>query len=240
MQNEIQNVKTELGNVNIKSIVRDDAHMPRDKDGNIADLGELWQEYMQKLLARFERKGVNWLKKQIHHALSRYEEELQRLQKYVSRFKAEEDELSRAKKQEMKNKRIEKENTYKTRLNLLKKELAAAIKIQTNRKTEFNEIAKQVLALDDKEEQNDKKVELKYEDARKASRAADDKAYEAKKKVGLMNRKIIQTDPKEFRFLVQDVKDDIAQLVAYQKVVETLDTKVKDEELRLKLKYMVL
>lgn len=240
MENEIQNVKTELSAKNIRSIVRNEEDMPQDEHGNIVDLGPLWQEYMQKLLARFERKGVDWLSNQIQHALPHYEAELQRLQKYVMKFKKEEAEPNRSQRLKLMNERTQKGNTYKERLKGLEKRLNAAEKDQKVKQDKINELLAQITANKDRQAQKDKQKELKYDEFQKASEVADEELYEAQRQVGLMRRKIDQTDEKLFKRLIKDVQDDIAQLKAYRKTVQIRDSKLQKEEMRLKMKYLVL
>ncbi|KAL1598008.1 hypothetical protein SLS60_008496 [Paraconiothyrium brasiliense] len=237
MDNSIQNVKTELSKTNIQYIVQQDEYMPHDEHGNVVDLGPLWQEYMQKLLARFQRKGIDFLDDQIKTALPLYEAEETRLQKYVRRFEDERKESNSGRKSALKNDRIKKGNDYKQRLKPLVKKLEMAVKQQKLKEKQLKTVIRTVLAIKDKEKQKQKKTQLNYRAVKKASEDADVVMYGLQKEVGLMRRKIDQQDEDLFKALIKDVRDDVAQLKAYQKATKTLEVKLAREEARLKSKY---
>ncbi|KAF1978968.1 hypothetical protein BU23DRAFT_563834 [Bimuria novae-zelandiae CBS 107.79] len=159
MENEIQNVKTEFSNKNIQSIVRDEKGMPQDEHGKVVDLGALWQEHMQKLLARFERKGVDCLNNRIKNALPLYKNELQRLQKYVARFKTEGVETNLARKSELQDARSKKGNEYNKRLGHLLRDLRMAKKDHKEKNDKLDSLLRQVVVLHkgDKQKMKDKR-----------------------------------------------------------------------------------
>lgn len=61
---DIQHVKTELDMENVKFIVGN-GNVPRDVEQKPLGLAQLWDIYMAKHIARFERKGIDWLKDQL-------------------------------------------------------------------------------------------------------------------------------------------------------------------------------
>ncbi|KAF2709024.1 hypothetical protein K504DRAFT_491640 [Pleomassaria siparia CBS 279.74] len=221
LKREIQHVKTELNMENIKAIVGDD-NLPKDKTTKkTVDLAEMWEKYMVRHMARFERKGVDWLKEHLTSSLLFYQPGLEDLEKAEKEMKAEDD--------TQKQKRIKKATLLKRNARSLNLNLARAKDDVEAKEKEFLNIKKQVDAVP-ADKRLDEKKRLRF--ARyNFQRTAAKKIYNKRElEYWRAQREIIALDDKELPVTLKQVRAEVEQLKAFQAVVKTMDDELKDTE----------
>lgn len=228
LENEIKNVKTELSTEKIKHIVGV-ANLPKDKARkDTIDLAQMWDEYIQRHILRFERKGVDWLKDQVQAALKHYQAELLELEKAEKTLAREFSPAAKEKRaKEMKDLerggRILKRDVSKARLDMLDEEV------------KFFRLKEQVDKLPTTALRDAERVKLGFRAQVLAKTAKHRVYFDLRVEYGKKERKAASLDDKRLPKLIKEFREDVEQLRTIEKLVKKMDGDVAADEVALNL-----
>lgn len=237
MDNEIKHVETELSTDNLEYITTN--NLPTDANQKTVDLAALWEEYIEKHLARFERRGVDWLTEQLNHAIPLYETELKKLKMAQNKLTKEAAMKNRNDKIRISNVRETTANKLKTTLKQQKIDLEKAKAAHKAEVKKYEAIQKKVKAVA-KDKRDDERKKIGFWTQVRAKSKASVQEYDEQMNFGRTERAIIKLDHTNLPLLLKEVGADVIQLKTYRNAVKMLEKKLADEELLLATKYLVI
>ncbi|OAG03542.1 uncharacterized protein CC84DRAFT_859040 [Paraphaeosphaeria sporulosa] len=217
LHSSIAKVKTELGN--IAHLTSND--LPKDAQGQPADLAALWIEFMDAHLAKFVNKGKTWLDSNIKTGLKQFEAELKIMEGWLKKIP----------------------NTPQSALTdkynaAVKAEQAAQKELTSNekkRKSAASDLAAEIKKIEaqfindpnasSKIEAEKKKPGTAYKSAIVQLGSAKTRVTRSQTKVGQATRKILEFDEKNLKKEIANWKAVIAQLNKFEverKKIKTL------------------
>ena len=233
LEREIRHVQMELNMENIEHIVGGN-NIPKDKEKQeTIDLSQMWEEYMARHIARFERKGVDWLTDQLSNALKLYQVGLENLETAEEAIKKEKA-GRQAKIESLRETRIKKANLLKEAAKKLQGELSKAETASKDEENKFLVIKGKVDALAQDQRPAARKS-LGFFKQVSAKTAAAQVYHKKQVQYGKIQRDIIALDEKELPVTIKRVRAEVDQLKAFQTVVKKMDSDLKVKEAGLEL-----
>lgn len=207
LHSSIAKVKTELGNV--AHLTSND--LPKDTQGQDADLAALWIEFMNAQLAKFVEKGKTWLDGNIKIGLKEFEAQLKIMEGWYKKIPNPPTAALTTKY----NDAVQAEKQAQKELDANeKKRDQAAIDLDAEGKSIE---AKHAGAVDAQKKIDDEmKAPGPYRTKKTALGSAKMRVTRSQKKVGEATRKILEFDEKNLKKEIANWKAVIAQLKKFE------------------------
>lgn len=206
MQQSIQNVKIELGNV--KQLT--DNNLPKTTTGVEVDLSAAWMDFMDKQLKRFHTKGQAWLKEMIKYGLGEYQKAVKDLDEQQKLMVKGESAVEADKRMVIRNKAVQEVTAQEIEE---KKARAELDKANQSMETEN----KRIKGIKDSAKRKAEKKTKKYQALEKDIKDAKAKLETAKRAKNRAKRSVARNDKSLIVTEIADLKKDIGYLEVFEK-----------------------